>query len=138
MSLDTGEFMRLALVVAACGLAVAGCTKDVRQVGATDTYVSPNPYLSHTCEELTEEASQVSSHLVKASGQDYTGDTVASVVGRVVFFPILVFEKDNYADPLTLARLKRSMELIEQASMQKNCGITFQRVSPPPRVSSNN
>ena len=130
-----GELMRFAFVIVACGLGVAGCARFGGRVETA--YVPPSGYQSHTCEQLTEEASDVSSRLVKATGQDYTGDKVAVAVGRVVFFPILVFEKDNYADPFEVARLKRSLEAIEQASIQKNCGLTFHHALPPRQMLSN-
>jgi hypothetical protein len=115
--------MRLALVVAACGLAVAGCARDAGQVGAT--YESPNSYQDYTCPQLAEEAAEISSRVAQATGQDFTGDRIAADLGRIVFFPILVFGKGNYVHPKELTRLKRSLEAIEQASIQKNCGITF-------------
>ena len=123
--------MRLVSVVAACGLAVAGCANDAEQVGVA--YVSPNS----TCSELAEQASEVSSRAAQATGRDYTGDRIAVDVGRIVFFPILIFGEGNYANRDELIRLNKSMEAIEQASIQKNCGITFRHGPPPPQKSSN-
>jgi hypothetical protein len=127
--------MRILFVAVACGLAVAGCAKDANQLGAT--YVSASDYQSYTCPELAEEASRVAADAAQAAGvQDFTGDKIAMDVGRVVFLPLLIFTKGNYEDRPELVRLNRSMEAIEQASIQKNCGITFQRIpSPsPPQV----
>jgi hypothetical protein len=126
-----GEFMRFASVVAACVLAVAGCAYDSDQVGVT--YVSPDS----TCSELAEQASAVSSRAARATGYDYTGNRIAVDVGRVVFYPMLMFQEGNYASRGELVRLNKIMEAIEQASIQKNCGITFQHGPPPPRKSSN-
>jgi hypothetical protein len=124
--------MRIVFVAVACGLAVAGCAKDANRARAA-TYVSPSSYQSYTCPQLAEEASLVSSRAAQAAGvQDFTGDRIALDVGRVVFFPMLVFTKGNYEDPAEIARLNGSMEAIEQASMEKNCGITFQHAPPPP------
>ena len=121
-----GKFMRIAIVVAACGLALAGCASDP-DPGWT-AYVSPDS----TCADLAVQAEDVSARVAKATGRDYTGDSIAADVGRVVFFPILVFREGNYVSREELARLNRSMRAIEQASIQKNCGITFQHGTPPP------
>lgn len=130
MPVGMGKFMRFALVVAACGLAVAGCAKHADRVGAT--YESPNPYQSYTCPELAAEASDLSARAARATGEDFTGNRAAIEVGRVVFFPLLVFNKDYFKDPAEVARINSSMEAIEQASIQKNCGITFRRLPTSP------
>jgi hypothetical protein len=124
--------MRFVFVAVACGLAVAGCAKDFDQASAGSA--SPSAYQSYTCPQLAEEASLVAADARKAAGiQDYTGDSIALDVGRIVFFPILVFSKGNYAEPAEAARLRGVMEAIEQASIQKNCDIIFQHTpSPPP------
>ena len=52
-------------------------------------------------------------------------------VGLVIFWPALLFTKGNDENTAELARLKGSMDAIEQASIRKNCGIKFQRAPPP-------
>ena len=132
--------MRNILMVAACGLVVAGCAKDADQVGAT--YVSPVLYENYTCPQLGEEAQRVSSRAAQASGvQDSkaTNDKVAMGVGLIVFWPALLFTKGNDENTAELARLKGQMDAIEQASIKKRCGITFQHAPPPqPPVAQNN
>ena len=53
-------------------------------------------------------------------------------VGLVLFWPSLFFIKGDGATAAELGRLKGEMDAIEQASIQKNCGIQFQRAAPPP------
>jgi hypothetical protein len=125
--------MRIILAVAVCGLLVAGCAKDADQVGAT--YVSPVLYENYTCPQLAEEAQRVSSRAAQAAGiQDSkaTNDKVAMGVGLVIFWPALLFTKGNDENTAELARLKGQMDAIEQASIKKQCGITFQHAPPPP------
>jgi hypothetical protein len=125
--------MRIAFVAVACGLAVAGCANDADRVSG----VSASTYQSYTCPQLSEEATRVSALARQAAGvQDYSGDKIALDVGRVVFFPILVFSKGNYADPAELARLREYMAAIEQASNQKDCGIIFEHTPSPPSQAS--
>ena len=121
------------LVAAIAAIALAGCAKDANQVGAT--YVSPITYQSYTCPQLAEEAQRVSARAAEASGvqdQKATNDKVAMGVGLVNFWPALLFTKGNDENTAELARLKGSMDAIEQASIQKHCGLTFQHAPPPP------
>ncbi len=56
-------------------------------------------------------------------------DQVVTAVGAVVFWPALFFIDGDNAKTAELARLKGEMEAVEQASIQKNCGIQYQRQS---------
>jgi hypothetical protein len=48
----------------------------------------------------------------------------------VLFWPAAFFVKGDGQNAAELARLKGEFEAIEQASIQKNCGIRFQRPAP--------
>jgi hypothetical protein len=77
---------------------------------------------------LAEEAQRVSARAAEASGvqdQKSTNDKVAMGVGLIIFWPALLFTKGNDENTAELARLKGSMDAIEQASIQKHCGIQF-------------
>jgi hypothetical protein len=111
-------------------LTAAGCAKDASQVAAT--YVSPVTYESYTCQQLTEEAQRVSARAAQAAGvqdEKSTNDKVAMGVGLVIFWPALLFTKGNDENTAELARLKGQMDAIEQASIRKRCGITFQHAA---------
>ena len=131
--------MHYVWVVAACSLVIASCAKDADQVGAI--YVSPITYESYTCPQLAEEAQRISSRAAQAAGvqeQKATNDKVAMGVGLVIFWPALFFTKGNDENTAELARLKGQIDAVEQASIKKKCGITFQRApSPPPPVAEN-
>lgn len=126
-------FMRTAFIALLGATIVAGCAKDADQVGAT--YVSPVLYENYTCPQLAEEAQRVSSHAAQASGvqdQKATNDKVAMGVGLVIFWPVMLMTKGNDENTAELARLKGQMNAIEEASIKKRCGITFQHAPPPP------
>ncbi len=125
--------MRKSAVAVSAALLLGACAKDASQVGAT--YVSPIEYESYTCQQLAEEAARVSSRAAEASGvqdQKATNDKVAMGVGLIIFWPALLFTKGNDENTAELARLKGQMDAIEQASIQKHCGITFQHAPPAP------
>jgi hypothetical protein len=112
-------------------LTIAGCAKDASQVGAM--YVSPVSYETYTCPQLVEEAQRVSARVAQASGiQDKTAthDKIAMGVGLVVFWPALLFTKGNDENTAELARLKGEVDAVEEASIQKHCGISFQHAAP--------
>ena len=119
--------MRKPIAMVIATLALAGCAKDANQVGAT--YVSPVLYETYTCQQLAEEAQRVSGRAAQAAGtqdQKASNDKVAMGVGLIIFWPALLFTKGNDENTAELARLKGQMDAIEQASIKKRCGITFQ------------
>jgi len=133
--------MRILLVVVACALTVAGCSRDDLRTNifrSEPAAVPASSYMAYSCPDLADEAKRVSEDAVVASGgEDYSGDQVAADVGRVVFFPVLIFSKGNYPNYTELRRLNATMAAIEQASAEKNCGIVFKHVprappAPPP------
>jgi hypothetical protein len=124
--------MRIGLVVTALAVALGGCAKDATQVGAT--YISPITYQGYTCAQLGEEATRVSERAASATGvqnQKSTNDAIGMTVGLVVFWPALFMIKGNDETTAELARLKGQMDAIEVVSIQKKCGIVFQRPKPP-------
>jgi hypothetical protein len=119
---------RLAALAASISLIAAGCASRSEDVAAS--YVSPTSYASYSCRELREEAQRVSSAAATAAGiQDSqrTKDAVATTAAIVIFWPAAFFVGGDNAKTAELARLKGQMQAIEQASIQKRCGITFNR-----------
>jgi hypothetical protein len=109
-------------------LAIAGCASKSDNIAAA--YVSPLTYQPYSCDQLRVEATRVSSRAAALSGaQDSkaTSDAVATGVAIVVFWPAAFLIKGDGASGAELARLKGEMEAIEQASVQKRCGIEFRR-----------
>lgn len=105
-----------------------GCASKSSEIDAT--FVSPVGYQSYSCEQLQQEAQSVSRQAAIASGQQdkiRKNDTVKTTVGVILFWPVLLFNKGDGATAANLANLKGQMEAIQQASVQKNCGITFNK-----------
>lgn len=122
--------MRSFLCAAAVALCVAGCASKASDI--TPTYVSPIMYQNHSCAQLAQEAQGVSSRAAQVSGaQDAkrTNDAVATGVAIVVFWPAAFLVSGDGPTAAELAQLKGQMVAIEQASIQKNCAISFQRTA---------
>ena len=118
-------FTALAMIGAST---LAGCASRSEDVAAS--YVSANTYRGYSCQELSQEAQRVSSAAAAAAGtQDSqrTKDTVATTAAIVIFWPAAFFVGGNNAQTAELARLKGNMQAIEEASIQRKCGINFRR-----------
>jgi hypothetical protein len=115
----------LAAIVA---LTVAGCASKSSDI--TPAYVSPVMYQGYTCQQLAQEARGVSARAGQVSGaqdQKRSNDQIATGVAIVVFWPAAFFVGGDGPASAELAQLKGQMNAIEQASIQKKCGIQFQR-----------
>ncbi len=134
---DGNMYKNIPLVALCASLAVAGCASRPSSVGAS--YVSPLLYQPLSCEQLSMEAQRVSARAAEASGaqsQEATRDAVMTGVALVLFWPAAFAVGGDGRTAAELARLKGEMDAIEQASIQKNCGIVFQREAPPPKSST--
>ncbi len=117
-----------------CGLTLvlASCATAPDKIEAA--YVSPITYENYTCEQISQEAARVSDRAAQALGvqkKKATGDAVKVGVGLVLFWPALLFVDGDGATETEVARLKGQMETLEQVSIQKQCGIQFQRPEAP-------
>jgi hypothetical protein len=120
--------MKQILLVGLCLATLAACASRSENISAA--YVSPMTYQPYSCNQLREEATRVSTRAIQVTGtqdQKATNDAVATGVGVVLFWPALFFIRGDSTTAAELARLKGEMEAIEQASIQKNCGIQFRR-----------
>jgi hypothetical protein len=59
-----------------------------------------------------------------------------TTVGLIVFWPSLFLIDGDNTNTQELARLKGEMDAIESAPIRSQCGIVFQKPSPPPPASS--
>jgi hypothetical protein len=123
--------MRGIFILGLSSIFLAGCA--TRSSDIAEAYVSPIQYQSYSCTQLREEAARVSTHAMIASGaqdQNATGDAVATGVALVLFWPAAFMVKGNGANAQEVAQLKGDMDAIEQANIQKRCGIQFHRAAP--------
>ncbi len=126
---------RFGAVLAA--LFMSGCASKSADIAPA--YVSPLQYQSLTCPQLTAEAQRVSAAAAAAAGQQdsqATKDAVATTVGVLIVWPALFLIQGDKQNAAQLANLKGQMDAIEQASIQKNCGIQFRAAPPPPSATA--
>lgn len=118
--LSSGAIAALATaVISAC----ASSSGDIR-----GSYVSPLQYQGHTCQQISAEASRVSSRAAEVAGvqdQKRTNDQVATGVAIVVFWPAAFFVGGDGQAAAELARLKGEYEALEKIAIEKNCNVQF-------------
>jgi hypothetical protein len=101
--------------------------------------VSPLTYQSYSCQQLAMEAQGVSAKAAELSGaqdQKRTNDAIATGVAIVVFWPAAFLVGGDGQVAAQLSQMKGQMGAIEQPSIQKRCGIQFQRQAPPPQAAA--
>lgn len=126
-----GPQMRI-LWVPALGAALAGCASSSAEIAPS--YVSPVMYQQYNCQQLAMEAQGVSQRAAALSGvqdQKRTNDGLATAAAIVVFWPAAFFVGGDKQTAAELGQMKGQMVAIEQASIQKKCGIQFQGPRPP-------
>jgi hypothetical protein len=120
--------MHRRLFVAAAAALVAACATKSSEVAPA--YVSPVTYQGYTCQQLALEAQAVSARATQVAGaqdQKRTNDQIATGVAVVVFWPAAFLVGGDGQTASELAQLKGQSVAIEQASIQKKCGIQFQQ-----------
>lgn len=122
---------KITILTSVAAVAMAGCAQKAENV--TAAYVSPLTYQGYSCKQIAQEASRVSSRVGEVSGvqnKKAESDAVATGVALVIFWPAAFFIKGDKQTASELARLKGELEALEKASIQRNCGIVFQRAAP--------
>jgi hypothetical protein len=110
----------------------AGCAS--RSADIAPSYVSPVMYQNYACQQIALEAQNISAHAAEMAGaqdQKRSNDQIATGVAVVVFWPAAFLVGGDGNTAAELARLKGQMQALEQASIQKNCGIQFRQAPPP-------
>src|SRR5204862_2473326 len=122
--------MRNLGMVALCA-ALGGCASSAADIAPA--YVPPVAYQSYTCQQLALEAQAISTRAATLSGaQDSqrTKDGVATAAAIVIFWPAAFFVGGDKQTAAELSQMKGQMVAVQQASIQKKCGIQFQGKPP--------
>jgi hypothetical protein len=117
---------RVALLL--CAVLCAGCASSSNEI--QPQYVSHLQYQHLSCPQISAEAQRVSRRVAEVSGaqdEKASGDAVATGVALVIFWPAAFFIKGDGATAAELGRLKGEFEALERASIEKRCGLQFQR-----------
>ena len=119
---------KLIISIALTSFVLAGCAQKAETI--SPTYISPLAYQGYSCKQIVEEASRVTSKVSEISGvqnKKASDDAVATGVALVLFWPAAFFIKGDKQTAAELGRLKGELEALEKTSIQKKCGIVFER-----------
>ena len=107
-----------------CTIILMGCAEKSAKISAS--YVSPLIYSNYDCEDLQQEYARLirkSKKINKQQDDIASNDAAATGIGVFLFWPALFFiDNDDLREEV--AQLKGEAEALEQASIQKKCGIT--------------
>jgi hypothetical protein len=120
--------LKRVFVAAVLSALLASCASSSADIKAA--YMSPLAYQGYDCSQLAAEAQSVSARAAEAAGvqdSNRSSDAVMTTVGAVVFWPALFALKGDGNNAAELGRLKGMMQAIEDESIHKKCGITFER-----------
>jgi hypothetical protein len=129
--------MKQILCCALAALVTTGCASSSASI--SPQYVSPLQYQNYSCQQIGAEAERVSQRASQVAGvqdEKSTNDAIATTVGVVVFWPSLFLIKGDGQSAAELGRLRGEFEALEQAAIQKNCGLQFKKHSPPPAAAN--
>jgi len=111
---------------------LAGCADHPDKIPAQ--YISPMQYDSYNCKQLSAEMQRVSSRVGELGGQQEKAADNSAVtmgIGLVLFWPALFFLDSHSAQAAEYGRLKGEFNALEQAGIQKNCGLEIERPKLP-------
>lgn len=105
-------------------ISISACAQKSADISAA--YVSPLAFQSHSCAQLGAEAQRVSARAADAIGRQdkqASDDAAVTAVSLILFWPAAFFIEGDDETAAEVARLKGEMEAIEQANIQKSCGL---------------
>ncbi len=116
------KYLSLALL-----LLVSACASSPDSM--TPSYVSPLQYRKYDCDQIGEEAANIERRVSELYGtldKKASNDSVQMGVGLVLFWPTLFFlEGGDGADAAEYKRLRGEYDALQEASVQKKCGLKF-------------
>ena len=112
------------LVIAFSLVVITGCSTAAKDISAK--YVSPAQYASYDCKQTEQELIRVSGKVQEMTGQlddNRETDNVTTTAGIILFWPALFFLGGTKEQEAEYAQLKGEYNALEQASIQKKCGL---------------
>lgn len=114
--------------LAAAATLLSACADSSAEI--TAAYVSPTQYSAMSCTQIAAEAQRVASRTAQIAGiqdENAQNDAALTAVSLILFWPAAFFLNGNDENRAELSRLKGELEALEQANIQRNCGIAFEQ-----------
>lgn len=107
---------------------LGACASHTSDIAAS--YVSPLEYEDYSCKQISKEMGRVTrkaNQLAHDVNKNADGDAVAMGVGLILLWPSLFFIDGDTPQAQEYAELKGRFDALEDASIQKNCGIKVEK-----------
>lgn len=98
-------------------LIVSGCASSPKSDPA---YVSPNHYANYNCNQISAEMQRLSGRLEQAERANATGQVLDTALAA---YAISRGHRRSRSDDTQYRRLVNQYDVLEQTSIQKECGI---------------
>lgn len=115
------------LIFLSGAILLSACASHTNEIPAS--YVSPLEYESYSCKQIGSELARVSRRANEVAyevNKNADGDSTAMAVGLILFWPSLFFIDGDSPQAQEYARLKGQFDALEQAAIQKNCGLKIE------------
>ncbi len=103
---------------------LGGCATASKDVATS--YVSPTQFQAYDCSQLSAEAQRLQVRYTELGGrldQAASNDKTITGVGLILFWPALFALGGTKAQEAEYGRLRGEYEAVQQASIQKKCGV---------------
>ena len=120
--------MKKKLLILTSAIALSACASHTNDIAAA--YVSPLEYQDYNCKQIGAEMGRVSRRAQEVAhnvNKNADGDSTAMAAGLILFWPALFFIDGDSPQAQEYARLKGEFDALEQAAIQKNCGLKVEQ-----------
>lgn len=119
----TSAFMALG-----CMVLLNACASHTHEIAPS--YISPIEYEDYSCKQIRAETARVTRRAQQVAydvNKNADGDSTAMGVGLILFWPALFFIDGDSPQAQEYAELKGRFNALEEAGIQKNCGIKIEK-----------
>lgn len=120
------------VLLTSSALILGGCSTAAKDIAPT--YVSPIQYHSYDCQQIEAENARLVTRVSQLGGrldEAASNDKAIGVVGAVLFWPALFALGGTKNQEAEYARIKGEHDALQQASIQKKCGMQQAKDAAP-------
>lgn len=121
------------VLLTSTAIVLGGCSTAAKDIAPT--YVSPIQYQSYDCQQIEAENARLVNRVSQLGGrldEAASNDKAIGVVGAVLFWPALFALGGTKNQEAEYARIKGEHDALQQASIQKKCGMQAKDATPAP------
>lgn len=120
------------VLLTSTAIILGGCSTAAKDIAPT--YVSPIQYQSYDCQQIEAENARLVNRVSQLGGrldEAASNDKAIGVVGAVLFWPALFALGGTKNQEAEYARIKGEHDALQQASIQKKCGMQQAKEASP-------